>query len=180
MNKKIFVFLFVFFILFSFTGCYKPFSDLNDVLNQTPSSTTESGTVQQPESNVDWPKSSQSTYQSPVQINQNATESDIAEAYLNATVTVFVTNANDLNISFGSGICIYSGGYIVTNYHVIKETKTNSTYKISVYLNKATTSIPAKLLWSDSTLDLAIIQCQNGNIPYAKMADRVVREMMGL
>ena len=29
-------------------------------------------------------------------------------------------------------------------------------------------------MWSDSTLDLAIIQCQNGNIPYAKMEDRVV------
>lgn len=174
MNKKIFVFLFVFIALFSLTGCYKPFTDINDLLDQTPPTQTTDGTTLQPESDIDWPKSSQSTYQTPVEIKANATESDIAEAYLNSTVTVFVTNENGLDITFGSGVCIYSGGYIATNHHVIEEAQENPTFLISVYLHKAETSIPAKLLWADKTLDLAIIQCQNGNIPYAKMADRVV------
>ena len=167
MKKKILVFVMLIFATFTLTGCFggNPYAGLDDLLNGTGSS---------PSGVVEYPTSSESIYQTPVEVANNATESQIAEAYMNSTVTIYVTTQTGVDVCFGSGVCVYSGGYIATNYHVVADAITYPSYQIRVYLNEKTSAYEATVLWSDSTLDIAIIQCSYGDIPYVKMADRVV------
>lgn len=66
--------------------------------------------------------------------------------------------------SVGSGVAIASGGYIVTNDHVVEGAN-----KITVYFaNK--TSANAKLIWNDPAMDLAIIKVET-NMPYLEVGD---------
>lgn len=61
--------------------------------------------------------------------------------------------------SVGSGVAVALGGYILTNHHVVDGAK-----QITVYFADKTNA-PATLLWSDSTMDMAIIQT-TADIPY--------------
>ena len=108
----------------------------------------------------------------PLTIEAGATATEIAEEYLSATVTVMVEdNAGD-SISFGSGVAVYAGGYIATNYHVIDSAINSNYFHLEVYLNGETTGYTAEILWYNQNLDLAIIRSDYYNIPFVKMADR--------
>ena len=67
----------------------------------------------------------------------------------------------------GSGSIVSSDGYILTNSHVISNGEAS---EISVLFNDGTT-VPAKLVWNDSTLDLAIIKVEKKNLPVMELAD---------
>jgi|GEM_PF-307004 peptidase S1 and S6 chymotrypsin/hap len=67
----------------------------------------------------------------------------------------------------GSGSIVSSDGYILTNSHVVSD---DDASEISVLFNDGTTT-PAKLVWNDSTLDLAIIKVEKDNLPVMELAD---------
>lgn len=59
-------------------------------------------------------------------------------------------------LSQGSGVVIKEGGYILTNYHVIEE---GSSYQV---LMPSGEKVNAKLVGSDSSTDLAVLQVEEG------------------
>ncbi|MBQ9786421.1 MAG: serine protease [Clostridia bacterium] len=59
----------------------------------------------------------------------------------------------------GSGVAIREGGYILTNSHVVSNTR-----GITVYFADKTTA-GASLIWQDSSIDLAVIK-SNKDMPY--------------
>lgn len=59
----------------------------------------------------------------------------------------------------GSGVAIKDGGYILTNQHVVANTKSLTVY----FADK--TSASASLIWQDSALDLAVIKSSK-DMPY--------------
>ncbi len=61
--------------------------------------------------------------------------------------------------SVGSGVAIKEGGYILTNQHVISNTK-----GITIYFADKTTA-GATLIWQDASIDLAVIK-SNKDMPY--------------
>ena len=67
----------------------------------------------------------------------------------------------------GSGSIVSSDGYILTNSHVVSNGEASD---ISVLFNDGTTT-PAKLVWNDSTLDLAILKVEKDDLPAMKLAD---------
>jgi S1-C subfamily serine protease len=76
----------------------------------------------------------------------------------------------------GSGIIVHPDGYILTNDHVINSGKAE---KITVLFNDGTEK-PAKVLWTNNVLDLAIIKVDAKNLPAADLGnsdDLVVGEM---
>ncbi len=54
---------------------------------------------------------------------------------------------------FGSGFIVSEEGYIVTNQHVV-----NKASEIEVTINGLEDPVPAELVWSDSSLDLAVLK----------------------
>ncbi|MCI6542750.1 MAG: trypsin-like peptidase domain-containing protein [Firmicutes bacterium] len=65
--------------------------------------------------------------------------------------------------SVGSGVAVADGGYILTNNHVVEGASSITVY----YANK--TSGRATLVWTDPSMDLAIIKASI-NMPYLKTA----------
>ncbi len=171
MKKKYIVFLFICAFTVILSGCFgfQSTSNTTNTNNQTVTSVTSNINPQ-----VAMPKSANSIYKEPVKIEEGATATDIANAYIDSVVTIFVVNSYDVELSFGSGVCVYSGGYILTNNHVVSDVLTNSSYELRVCLNGESTSYYAEVLWTDASLDIAIIQCQNGNIPFVKIQDRLL------
>ena len=115
----------------------------------------------------------------PINNAQSTSRSDIVEDYCSATATILIyrtTGETKTQISFGSGVAVYSGGYIVTNHHVISRvaTDTTGTYSLSILYqeNGESKEANAKLLWSDSAYDLAVIRTEYVNMPYVEMSDR--------
>lgn len=121
-----------------------------------------------------------STYTTPIETNATLTERErliqIAETHVEAVVTVFVVEtATDTDIAFGSGVAVAENGYIVTNYHVVDSAILYpGQYVLEVYLNEETTPYSAEVLWSHTTLDMAIIKCEYENIPFVSMMDRTI------
>lgn len=171
MKKKYILFVFVVIASVIFTGCFN-FVNTN-LNNQTTSNQTQNTTTNIDQS-VSMPKSTNSIYQIPQSVPENATPTEIVNAYIDCVVTVFVVNFNDVELSFGSGICVYSGGYILTNNHVVESVLSNPTYELRVCTNGESSSYYAEVLWTDKNLDIAIIQCQNGDIPYVEISDRLI------
>lgn len=64
-----------------------------------------------------------------------------------------------LGSSVGSGVAIAENGYILTNHHVVS----GATSMVVFFADK--TQGTAKLVWSDPSIDLAVIQA-NRNLPY--------------
>jgi S1-C subfamily serine protease len=122
----------------------------------------------------------------------------IAEKYISISFTVLIyqvtkTNTNgqitttEKQYSFGSGFIVHTGGYILTNNHVIdylKETPTITTsgpttteisYKCYVSQDGADTIYEAELLWSNDIFDMGIIVCDHfADLAAAVLKDRTV------
>ncbi|MCI6609303.1 MAG: trypsin-like peptidase domain-containing protein [Ezakiella sp.] len=67
----------------------------------------------------------------------------------------------------GSGIIVDPNGYILTNSHVVGDGKAKT---IEVLLDDNTT-VSAKLLWNDASMDLAVIKVEKTNLVAAELAD---------
>ncbi len=67
----------------------------------------------------------------------------------------------------GSGSIVSSDGYILTNSHVVDDGDAD---EINVLLKDEKT-MPAKLIWNDTTLDLAIIKVDGKNLPKIEFGD---------
>lgn len=98
----------------------------------------------------------------------------IAKDYVNAVVTVFVVDEDNNEIAFGSGVGVYEGGYIATNYHVVSSVIGSEVYSLLVYYNESEVGYEAEILWSHPNLDLAIIKSENSSLPFVNMSDRIV------
>lgn len=66
--------------------------------------------------------------------------------------------------SVGSGVCVASGGYVLTNSHVI-----NDCQKIELYLSDGTTTT-ASLVYEDTVMDLAILRSKK-TLPYLNLGN---------
>ena len=85
---------------------------------------------------------------------------------IEATVTtnnIFYQETTGL--ALGSGVIVSSDGYIITNYHVIKNAES-----INVTTNDGT-EYPAEVIGSDVKTDLAVIKVDANGLDYAKLAD---------
>ncbi|WP_185877562.1 S1C family serine protease [Blattabacterium cuenoti] len=72
---------------------------------------------------------------------------------------------NDVPEFHGSGVIISDNGYIVTNYHVIKNAK-----KIEVVLNNQKNYI-AKLIGTDPSTDIALLKINEKELPFVIFSD---------
>ena len=66
----------------------------------------------------------------------------------------------------GSGVVVSSNGYIITNEHVV----TADPSSITVSMTDGTT-FPGKLIWSDSSLDLAVVKIDASGLPTATLGN---------
>lgn len=66
----------------------------------------------------------------------------------------------------GSGVLASNDGYIITNHHVIGARPE----RIVVTLHNGET-LEGKTVWSDSSLDLAVVKIDGNNYPYCKLGD---------
>lgn len=95
-----------------------------------------------------------------VTLSQSSAE-DVVRAVSVASVAIKATATKTEAI--GSGVAVASGGYVLTNYHVIDGAKT-----LTLYLaNNDTTS--ASVVWGDKDQDLAILKAGT-NLPYVEMS----------
>lgn len=65
----------------------------------------------------------------------------------------------------GSGFIVHESGYILTNDHVA-----GGADKITVVLHNGD-ELNGRVLWSDPTLDLAVVKVNAAGLPYAEMGD---------
>lgn len=72
---------------------------------------------------------------------------------------VGIKSATSNGYAVGSGVAIKDGGYILTNHHVIANSR-----GITIYFADKTTA-KASLIWQDSSVDLAVIKSST-NMPY--------------
>jgi len=111
-----------------------------------------------------------------IELTSETTRSAMVEEYLEAVATIIIyENETDTAVSMGSGVAVYSGGYIATNWHVISNVDlypTDYYIKIEVIYNGELTIFNADLLWSSDIVDLAVIRSEYHNIPYVTMEDR--------
>lgn len=77
---------------------------------------------------------------------------------------VGITSADTSGESVGSGVCIASNGYILTNAHVLL----NPNY-IRVHLSNGESG-SANLVWQDESQDVAVVKTQL-SLPYLSLAD---------
>lgn len=87
---------------------------------------------------------------------------DIASAVKPAIVGISGIKDNDSSV--GSGVCVASGGYILTNSHVV-----NDCEKIELYLANGSTTT-ANIIYEDTVLDLAILKSKK-SLPYLNLGD---------
>ncbi len=86
----------------------------------------------------------------------------IASKVTPAIVAISAKNNNIVNI--GAGVCVKSGGYVLTNSHVV-----NGAKSITLYLSNNSTS-EAIILWEDEIMDIAILKSSKA-LPYLPMGD---------
>jgi 2-alkenal reductase len=97
---------------------------------------------------------------------------DVVSQVVPAVVTVVNRHSSDMRFGttldariLGSGIVIDRRGYIVTNYHVVKEAG-----ELTVILTTGE-ALPASLVASDEGEDLALLRVQNGDMSIARWGD---------
>lgn len=112
------------------------------------------------------------THTTAINITDPTDRSEMVEQYLEATATIYVETPSTSNM--GSGIAVYAGGYIATNYHVILNAidNSNSTIEVEILIDGEYQVHPADLLWYNDVFDMAILRSAYYNIPYVKMLDR--------
>lgn len=76
---------------------------------------------------------------------------------------VGITANSSLGTSVGSGVCVASNGYIITNAHVLADSD-----DILVHLSTGESGT-ARLIWQDTVQDLAIIKTSK-SLPYLPMS----------
>lgn len=94
-------------------------------------------------------------------------ENDLSTIDIAKTISPAIVGIGGLSNSgesVGSGVCVASGGYILTNAHVIEDCE-----MIYIYLSDKTTST-ASVIFEDSVLDLAILKCRK-NLPYLSLGN---------
>lgn len=155
MKKKYSLVLIVLAVMFCLTGCEFSFFNNNSSFRTF---------------------SYESKYSAPITISGATNHTEIAEPLLDSCVTICTESVKTTkNVSFGSGVCIYAGGYIVTNNHVVDSYMSNKlSYNLKTYLNGSYTGLATKVLWRSEELDLAIVQCNEPDVPFVKMVDRAI------
>lgn len=88
------------------------------------------------------------------------------DTYLNniSQAIVGIESVNSLNTNIGSGVCLKSGGYVVTNYHVVYD---NSNINLYLYNGSVCSAI---VVYSNPDMDIAIIKADYP-IPYIDMGN---------
>ena len=136
--KKSLVFIFILFSLFAFSGC---FGSYNGDIKGTP------------DVNINM---------TPRQIVSSSLTNfeEVVEAVAPAVVGISAVYENMESV--GSGVAVADGGYVLTNNHVVEGASSITVY----YANK--TSGSARLIWTDPSMDLAVIKTSI-NMPYLEM-----------
>lgn len=76
----------------------------------------------------------------------------------------YIEESSPETISLGSGFLISEDGYIITNYHVIKDGK-----KINIKLKGSETNFPAEIVGVDEIMDVALLKISIKNkLPYVE------------
>jgi S1-C subfamily serine protease len=83
------------------------------------------------------------------------------------TINTFFGPQTQKGTSMGSGMIVDPNGYILTNAHVIGDGEYD---KITVSLIDGS-SIEGKVLWYDSTLDLAVVKVDKTGLPAVELGD---------
>ena len=97
-----------------------------------------------------------------IQVTASSDFSTIAEKIAPAIVGILsTTNKSE---SVGSGVCVASGGFILTNAHVL-----SNTGEISLHLFDGT-STSAELIFNDPTSDIAILKSSK-TLPYLSLSN---------
>ena len=92
-----------------------------------------------------------------IEIGEQTPITEVIASVKGAVVGVMAVTGDGYSI--GSGVAVSDGGYILTNHHVIENAKS-----ITIYLADQTTA-GAKLLYSDSAMDIAVLKSEK-NLPY--------------
>ena len=100
----------------------------------------------------------------PIIIGQNVDQNTTNLATKVSSAVVGVSCGSGDYISLGSGVCVASGGYILTNEHVI-----SAGGDITLYLSDGS-STSAILVWKDSSMDIAVLKSAE-SLPYLVLAD---------
>lgn len=128
----------------------------------------------------------------PITVEEGSSAAEIAQKYIDVSFTVLIYQVTEVNggssksmelSSYGSGFVVHTGGFILTNYHVIEDVladpvsygATNVYYECYVSQDGGETYYPAEILWENSVFDMAIIICEEfASLPAAKLKDRTI------
>ncbi len=128
----------------------------------------------------------------PITVEEGSTAAEIAQKYIDISFTVLIYQVTEVNggssksmelSSYGSGFVVHTGGFILTNYHVIENVladpvsygATKVYYECYVSQDGGETYYPAEILWENSVFDMAIIICEEfASLPAAKLKDRTI------
>ena len=128
----------------------------------------------------------------PITVEEGSSAAEIAQKYIDVSFTVLIYQVTEVNggssksmelSSYGSGFVVHTGGFILTNYHVIEDvladpvsySATKVYYECYVSQDGGETYYPAEILWENSVFDMAIIICEKfASLPAAKLKDRTI------
>ena len=128
----------------------------------------------------------------PITVEEGSSAAEIAQKYIDISFTVLIYQVTEVNggssksmelSSYGSGFVVHTGGFILTNYHVIEDVladpvsygATKVYYECYVSQDGGETYYPAEILWENSVFDMAIIICEEfASLPAAKLKDRTI------
>ncbi|MCI5839990.1 MAG: trypsin-like peptidase domain-containing protein [Peptoniphilaceae bacterium] len=110
-------------------------------------------------------------------LNTTTTENKIVKKSIDSVVGITTLQESDTMTFFGkqtgyaeglgSGVIISKDGYILTNSHVVAD---GDALKLQVMFSDNKT-VDGKLIWNDSTLDLAIVKVEKDNLKPITLAD---------
>lgn len=128
----------------------------------------------------------------PITVEEGSSAAEIAQKYIDISFTVLIYQVTEVNggssksmelSSYGSGFVVHTGGFILTNYHVIEDVladpvsygATKVYYECYVSQDGGETYYPAEILWENSVFDMSIIICEEfASLPAAKLKDRTI------